>query len=130
VIVSTKGLHYPEKRYDATGSAYTNTPLYLLTDGESASASEIVAGAIKDDKRGTLVGATTYGKGLVQNIEPLSNGGALKVTTALYYTPSGKNINKVGIAPDVTAPDDPKTPDVDECVEATLALIGRTTASK
>ena len=62
------------------------------------------------------MGETTFGKGLVQSIEPLSNGGALKATTAVYLTPKGRDINKKGIAPDVVAPDDPATTGVDETV--------------
>jgi carboxyl-terminal processing protease len=129
VIVSTKGLNSPEQIYDATGGAYTKVPLYVLTDPYTASASEIVSGALQDDKRATLVGETTFGKGLVQSIEPLSNGGALKVTTAVYLTPKARDINKKGISPDLVAPDDPNTADVDECVQAALGLIGGAKAS-
>jgi carboxyl-terminal processing protease len=123
VIVSTKGLHYPEKTESAAGDAVSDIPLYLLTDKYSASASEIVAGALQDYGRATLVGETTFGKGLVQQIEPLSNGGAVKVTIEVYLTPKGRDINKTGIAPDVVAPDDPATQDVDETVEKALDLI-------
>ena len=84
-------------------------PLYVLTDEYTASASEIVSGALQDYDRATLVGETTFGKGLVQSIEPLSNGGAIKVTTAVYLTPKGRDINETGISPDVVAPDDPAT---------------------
>lgn len=128
-IVSTQGLHSPKEVYDATGGAYTNVPLYVLTDPYTASASEIVSGALQDDKRATLVGETTFGKGLVQSIEPLSNGGALKVTTAVYLTPLGRDINKKGITPDVVAPDDPNTPNVDETLQTALGLIGGRKAS-
>ncbi len=77
----------------------------------------------------SLVGETTFGKGLVQIISSLSNGGALKVTTAVYLTPDGRDINETGIAPDVVAPDDPETT-VDEGVEAAKQLItGTTTAT-
>jgi carboxyl-terminal processing protease len=123
-IVSTEGLHSPKEVYNATGGAYTNVPLYVLTDPYTASASEIVSGALQDDKRATLVGETTFGKGLVQSIEPLSNGGALKVTTAVYLTPLGRDINKKGITPDVVAPDDPATSTVDETLQTALGLIG------
>jgi carboxyl-terminal processing protease len=123
VIVSTKGLHFPERVYSASGDAYARVPLYVLTDPYTASASEIVSGALQDYKRATLVGQTTFGKGLVQSIEPLSNGGAVKVTTQVYLTPKGRDINKTGIAPDVVAPDDPNTATVDECVQAALGLI-------
>jgi carboxyl-terminal processing protease len=128
LIVTTEGLHSPKQVYDATGGAYPQVPLYVLTDPYTASASEIVSGALQDDKRATLVGETTFGKGLVQSIEPLSNGGAVKVTTAVYFTPKGRDINKTGIAPDVVAPDDPNTTSVDEGVQAVLKLISGTTA--
>ena len=111
VIVSTEGLHSPEEVYTPSGDAYAQVPLYVLTDAYTASASEIVSGALQDYERATLVGETTFGKGLVQSIEPLSNGGALKVTTAVYLTPKGRDINETGIDPDVVAPDDPDTTD-------------------
>lgn len=124
VIVSTEGrLSSSKQVYKATGDAYPNIPLYVLTDPYTASASEIVTGALQDYGRAILVGETTFGKGLVQSIEPLSNGGALKATTAVYLTAKGRDINKKGIAPDVVAPDDPATTGVDETVEATLKLI-------
>lgn len=75
-------------------------PLVVLVNGNSASASEILAGALKDNKRALLVGEKTYGKGLVQTVFPLRNGGALKLTTRKYFTPDGTDINKIGINPD------------------------------
>ena len=72
-----------------------------MTNEYSASASEILAGAIQDYNKGTLVGTTTYGKGIVQSIRHLSDGTALKLTTSAYFTPSGRNIHGVGIAPDI-----------------------------
>ncbi len=129
VIVSTEGLHSPEQVYYAEGVAYTDIPLIVLVDEYTASASEIVSGALQDHERASLVGETTFGKGLVQSISALSNGGALKVTTAVYLTPDGRDINDTGIIPDVVAPDDPETP-VDEGVEAAKQLItGTTTAT-
>ena len=118
VIVSTEGLHSPKEVLSATGDAFTDVPLYVLVDEYTASASEIVSGALQDYGRATLVGETTFGKGLVQTLEPLSNGGAIKVTTAVYLTPKGRDINATGISPDVVAPDDPQTTDVDEGLEA------------
>ena len=76
-------------------------PLVVLVDMNSASASEIMAGAIKDYKLGTLVGTTTFGKGIVQQIIPFRDGSAVKVTISAYYTPNGNNIHGLGIEPDV-----------------------------
>jgi carboxyl-terminal processing protease len=124
VIVTTQGLHSSKDVYTARGSgAFTDIPLYVLVDEFTASASEIVSGALKDHKRATLVGVTTFGKGLVQTVIDLSNGGALKVTTAVYLTPNGTDINKKGMAPDVVAPDLASTPSIDETLDKTLSLI-------
>ena len=76
-------------------------PLAVLVNGNSASASEIFAGAVQDYGIGTIVGTTTYGKGVVQSIRQLSDGSAIKLTVANYYTPKGNNINKTGIKPDI-----------------------------
>jgi carboxyl-terminal processing protease len=129
-IVSTEGLHSPEQVYYAEGDAFASIPLYVLTNEYTASASEIVSGALQDYQRAILVGETTFGKGLVQTISPLSNGGALKITTAVYLTPDGRNINETGIIPDVEAADDPATAEVDEGVEAVLDLISGVTAQE
>jgi carboxyl-terminal processing protease len=123
VIVSTEGLHSDKEVFDAQGDALEDVELYVLTDGFTASASEIVAGALQDYGRAVVVGETTFGKGLVQSIEVLSNRGAIKVTTAVYLTPKGRDINTTGIAPDVLAPDDPATEDIDETIEKALDLI-------
>ena len=80
---------------------YIDTPIVILTDSGSASASEILSGAVKDHKRGILVGEKTFGKGCVQEIFRLRNGGALKLTTEYYYTPSGVCIQGTGIEPDI-----------------------------
>ena len=84
------------RKYNAT-----DKPLVILVNGGSASASEIVTGAVKDNKRGTIVGTKTFGKGVVQSLIPLTDGSAVKMTTARYYTPSGKFIHHEGIKPDV-----------------------------
>ena len=76
-------------------------PLVVLTNAYSASASEIVAGALQDYKRGTIMGKTTFGKGSVQTVRQISSDTALKITTAYYYTPSGKSIQAYGIKPDI-----------------------------
>jgi carboxyl-terminal processing protease len=98
----------PEEQDRATGKVITGKPLVVLVDDGSASASEIVAGALKDYQRATIVGVTSYGKGSVQSVVPLSNGGAVKLTIAHYLTPLGKVINKVGVLPDVEVKMDPK----------------------
>ena len=80
---------------------YFDKPMAVLVNGNSASASEIFAGAIKDYGIGTLVGTTTFGKGIVQRIISLTDGSAVKLTVSHYYTPNGNNIHEVGIEPDV-----------------------------
>lgn len=87
--------------YDSHPNLHPQLPLVLLVNQYSASASEITAGAMQDTKRGKLVGVKTFGKGSVQKIYPLPDGSALKVTTAHYLTPAGKDINKLGIEPDI-----------------------------
>jgi carboxyl-terminal processing protease len=104
-VVSTRGRHPDDtERYDAKRSDITDgKPIVVLINGGTASASEIVAGALQDHKRATIEGLTSFGKGSVQTIIPLSEGGgALRLTTARYYTPSGHSIQATGIAPDVT----------------------------
>lgn len=96
-IVNQQG----KERLVAKGPALTNLPLAVLVDDKSASASEILAGALQDYHRATLIGTKTFGKGLVQSLAPLKDGSGVKVTVAKYYTPKGRDINKVGIAPDI-----------------------------
>jgi carboxyl-terminal processing protease len=96
-------------------------PLEVLVDRNSASASEMVAGALRDSGRGTLVGERTFGKALVQSTVLLRNGGALKLTTQRYLTPSGYDLAKRGLPPKVKAVDDPATPR-DEALQKALAL--------
>ena len=100
IIVSTKDKNGKSIEYYAD-SSYTDLPMVVLINGRSASASEVVAGALKDYGRAKLVGETSYGKGVVQTIIPLSDGSALKITTAQYFTPSGVCIQGIGIDPDV-----------------------------
>jgi carboxyl-terminal processing protease len=101
VVVSTVDKYDNTKKYRSEGGVAMGMPLVILTDEGSASASEIFAGAIRDYKLGTLVGTTTFGKGVVQTILEAGDGTALKVTVSKYYTPNGENINKTGIKPDV-----------------------------
>jgi len=102
-------------------------PLVVLVDGDTASAAEIVAGAIQDDKAGTLVGTRTFGKGLVQETFALPDGGAIKMTTARYLTPAGRDIDKVGITPDVAVPQTagahPGEPGHDAQLDRALAML-------
>jgi len=104
-ILLVKGREYNDQRiYNATKSNNENSqnyPLIVLVNGGSASASEIVAGALQDNKRALILGTKTFGKGSVQNVKKLNNGYALKLTIAKYYTPSGKSIQAKGIKPDI-----------------------------
>jgi carboxyl-terminal processing protease len=100
-LYSDKNRQGQQENYLANRTAITNKPLVVLIDGSSASASEILAGALQDNRRAQLVGSTTFGKGVGQDDYPLANGGGLWVTTFRFYTPNGKAIDKVGIQPDV-----------------------------
>lgn len=101
VIVSTKDKNGSEEKSFSTGGDYIGAPLVVLVDDSTASAAEIVAGALKDYKAATLVGVTTFGKGVVQSPIEMSDGTLLKVTVSKWYTPNGNNIHKAGIEPDV-----------------------------
>ena len=100
LIVYTEDKDGNREEYTCDGSREIQVPLVVLVNGNSASASEILAGAIKDYKIGTLLGTTTFGKGIVQRIIALSDSSAVKLTVSKYYTPSGVCIHKVGIEPD------------------------------
>lgn len=100
-IVSTVNRQGEQDRERANRRALTNKPLVILVDGGSASASEILSGALQDNKRAVLVGTKTFGKGLVQSVRGLGDGSGLAVTIAKYLTPSGRDINKHGIDPDI-----------------------------
>jgi carboxyl-terminal processing protease len=100
-IVSTVDRQGVTDRLEAGRGKLTNKPLVVLIDGGSASASEILAGALQDNKRAILVGTKTFGKGLVQSVHPLGDGSGIAVTIAKYFTPSGRDINHKGIEPNV-----------------------------
>jgi carboxyl-terminal processing protease len=102
-IVSTKGRKISETRrfFSKKGDGINGKPLIVITNNGSASASEIVSGALKDHKRAIILGEKSYGKGSVQSIIPLKNGGGLRLTISKYYLPSGKSISDVGVLPDI-----------------------------
>ena len=102
-IVSTKGRRNRENRkfFAKKGDNIKGKPMIVLINNGSASASEIVAGALQDQKRAILLGENTYGKGSVQSIIPLKNKGAIRITISKYYLPSGKSISEVGVSPDI-----------------------------
>ena len=110
LIVSTRGRNIAqEQRAFADGTVHlTDIPLAVLINGGSASAAEIVSGALHDNKRAVLVGETSFGKGSVQNVIPVEDGAAARITTARYYTPSGRCIHEKGIEPDIAVPVTPE----------------------
>jgi len=121
-VVVTQGEHSPRHVYKTHAEPVAgDLPVIVLVDEGSASASEIVAGALRDSKRGVLVGQRTFGKALVQSTIPLRNGGALKLTTARYLTPSGYDLAKRGLPPAVKVLDDPATKP-DEALQRGLDL--------
>src|SRR4051794_9072071 len=129
-IVSTRGRARPEHVYNATGGAISpKVPVAVLVNEGSASASEIVTGALQDRKRAEVVGTRTFGKGVFQEIERLSNGGALDITVGEYFTPSGRNLGGggvrkgAGITPDVKAVDNAQTRQADEALREALRVV-------
>jgi carboxyl-terminal processing protease len=125
-IVSTKGRRRAERKLSAEGdSIATRQPMVVLVDGGSASASEIVTGALRDRKRATVVGEKTYGKGVFQEVETLSDGSILELTVGSYYLPSGANLTDNGIKPTVPAKDVAKTRR-DEALPIALDVVAAT----
>lgn len=108
IIVYTEDKQGKHDEYTCDGKRELKVPLVVLVDMNSASASEILAGAIQDYELGTLVGTTTFGKGIVQQIIPFDDGSAVKLTISAYYTPKGRNIHGIGIEPDMVCEFDSK----------------------
>ncbi len=123
VVVTLQGAHRPREVYRASGHPIAPfRPLVVLVDRYTASSAEIVAAALHDDGRATLVGEHTFGKAVVQSIDPLANGGALALTTARYFTPAGADISRKGVRPDIRVIDDPRTP-MDDVLTTALATL-------
>lgn len=126
LIVYTEDKYGERDEYTCDGKHELDMPMAVLVNGNSASASEILAGAIKDYNKGILVGTTTFGKGIVQRVLPLTDGTALKLTISAYYTPNGNNIHGVGIEPDVVCEFDSDAyydKDMDNQLEKALEVL-------
>ena len=124
-IVSTKDKSGHEEVISSDDEHQFTKPMSVVVDGISASASEIFAGAIQDYGLGSIVGPTTYGKGIVQQISDLGDGTCVKLTMAEYYTPNGRNIHKKGITPDVEVEyqQDENNPNADNQLDAALEQV-------
>jgi carboxyl-terminal processing protease len=124
-VVSTKGRNSPERKFAATGDPVAESqPMVVLVDSNSASAAEIVTGALRDNGRATVIGDKTFGKGVFQTLEHLPNKGLLKLTVGSYYLPDGENLAGDGIDPAVKAKDDPKTRP-DEALPVALRTLAK-----
>ena len=129
-IVSTRGRNADDgDRYNATpGDLAAGKPIVVLINGGSASASEIVAGALKDHRRAIIVGTKSFGKGSVQTVMPLRGDGAMRLTTARYYTPSGRSIQNLGVSPDIVVEQPRRVAPTDEDDSAAAARRTRSEA--
>lgn len=124
-IISTENKDGKEEEYTCDGKQEFDRPLAVLVNGYSASASEIFSGAVQDYEKGKIVGTTTYGKGVVQEIISLLDGSYIKVTTSEYFLPSGRSINEAGITPDVEVEYEPNEEDeeADNQLDKALEVI-------
>lgn len=127
VIVTLQGLHQPPEALRAIPGSTTRLPLAVLVDRFTASSAEIVAAALRDHHRATVVGEPTYGKALVQAVDPLGHGAALELSVAHYLTPSGEDLSGRGLTPAIRAVDDPRTR-TDEALVAALNVLARPTS--
>ncbi len=123
LIATTKGRKWKTQKLRASGDAVlSKAPMVTLVDGHTASAAEIVTGALKDDKRATIVGRRTFGKGVIQELLPLSNGGALDLTVGRYFTPDGFDLGGKGIEPNVVVK---KNASEKEQLNIALTVLGK-----
>jgi len=126
VTASGRGLDANFRHEARPGDLLEGAPIVVLVNGGSASASEIVAGALKDNRRAVIMGTRTFGKGSVQTLMALSNGDAIKLTTSRYFTPSGASINGQGITPDIVLEDagtPVQAPAADPALDRALGIL-------
>ncbi len=124
IVVSLSGAHFVHEEFHAARGKATKLPLVVLDDRYTASSAEIVAAALEERGRALVVGERTFGKGVVQAVDPLDNGAALVITVASYYTPDGESISHVGVTPELSAVDNPATPQ-DEALLVALRTLAR-----